>query len=68
MTEAVKAITGFAFSSLGMRRVEALPDEENKASCLVCERAGYVLEGTIRNDRIAPDGVLRNTRLYAAVQ
>lgn len=68
ITEAVKAITAFAFSNLGMRRVEALPDEENRPSCLVCERAGYVLEGTIRNERVAPNGVLRNTRLYAVVR
>ncbi len=68
ITEAVKAITAFAFSSLGMQRVEALPDEENKPSWLVCERAGYVLEGTVRNNRIGPNGVFRNTRLYAAVR
>jgi len=68
ITEAVKAITAFAFTQLGVRRVEALPDAENVPSCLVCERAGYALEGTLRNDRIAPGGTLRNTRVYALVQ
>lgn len=66
--EAVKAITAFALDELGMRRIESLPDEDNKASCAVCERAGYVLEGTLRHERMAPDGSLRNTRLYAAVR
>ena len=63
--EAVVAITEFAFSSLGMRRVEALPDDENLASCKVCERAGYALEGVLRNERAEANGRLRNTRVYA---
>lgn len=67
-TEAVRAVTAFAFDVLGMRRVQALPDDENLASCRVCERAGYALEGVIRHERVAPDGTLRDTRLYAAVR
>lgn len=63
--EAVAAITAFAFDTLGLRRVQALPDDENLASCRVAERAGYALEGVIRSERVAPDGTLRNTRLYA---
>jgi hypothetical protein len=63
--EAVNAITTWALETLGMRRIEALPDDENLASCRVCERAGYALEGVLRNDRAAPDGTLRNTRIYA---
>lgn len=66
--EAVRAITAVAFEHLAMRRIEALPDSENRASCLVCERAGYALEGTMRHDRLAPDGSLRSTCLYARVQ
>lgn len=68
ITEAVKAITEFAFQHLGMRRVEALPDEANLPSCRVCERAGYTLEGTIRHERVGPGGDLRNTRVYAVVR
>lgn len=64
-TEAFAAITGFAFDVLGMRRVEALTDNENLASCRVCERTGYALEGVLRNDRIQPNGQLRDTRVYA---
>ncbi len=68
ITEAVKAITTFAFEKLGMRRVEALPDHENRASCLVCERAGYRLEGILQNERAEPNGRLRNTCMYAFTQ
>jgi hypothetical protein len=68
MTEAVKGITDFAFEHLGLRRIEAFPDDENEASWRVCERAGYVYESTLRNERAAPDGTLRNTRLYSAIR
>lgn len=68
ITEAVKAITAFAFEQLGMRRVEALPDDDNVRSSQVCERAGYRLEGVMAHDRIAPDGSLRQTRIYACVR
>lgn len=68
ITEAVKAITGFAFQHLGMRRVEALPDDANLPSCRVCERAGYVLEGTMRHERRGPGGDMRNTRVYAVAR
>jgi RimJ/RimL family protein N-acetyltransferase len=64
-TEAVAAITAFALTTLGMRRVQALPDDENLASCKVCERVGYKLEGVMRNERAESDGKLRNTRIYA---
>jgi hypothetical protein len=67
-SEAVSAVIGFALKTLGMRRVEALPDEENLASCGVCERVGMTLEGTLRNDRVEPGGRLRSTRVYAVTQ
>lgn len=65
VTEAVVAITQFAFSELGARRVTSLPDVENLPSRRVVERAGYVLEGIMRNERVTPDGQLRSTCLYA---
>jgi len=68
VTEGVAAIVQFAFQKLGARRVEALPDEANVRSCKVCERLGFAMEGTLRHERIDPDGTLRNTRVYAKVQ
>lgn len=68
VTEGVAAIVECAFEVLGARRVEAFPDEENERSCKVCERLGFTLEGTLRHERIDPDGTLRNTRVYARVQ
>jgi len=63
--EAVRRLSEFALHELKARRVEALPDEENHESRRLCERAGYVLEGIRRNDRVAPDGVLRSTCIFA---
>ena len=68
ITEAVLAVTAFAFEQLGMRRVQALADAANLASCRVCERAGYALEGTLRHERAEPGGQLRDTRVYARLR
>ncbi|WP_374604966.1 GNAT family N-acetyltransferase [Niveibacterium sp.] len=65
ITEAVRGITQFAFAQLRMRRVECLSDAENMASRAVAERAGFALEGVLRNERIAPDGTPRNTCVYS---
>jgi RimJ/RimL family protein N-acetyltransferase len=64
-TEGVGAIVDFAFNVLGARRVDALPDDENERSWRLCERLGFECEGLLRHERIAPDGTLRNTRIYA---
>jgi RimJ/RimL family protein N-acetyltransferase len=65
MTEAVMALTEYAFQYINAARVELITDEENAASKRVAERSGFVLEGTLRNERRAPDGTLRNTCIYA---
>ena len=65
MTEAIRGLVGFAQTTLGARRLEAFTDNDNAASCALCERAGMILEGTLRHERRAPDGSLRDTRVYA---
>jgi len=47
-TEAVTAITDYAFTTLGMLRVHAEVFEWNLASMRVLEKAGYVREGVLR--------------------
>ena len=51
-----------------MRRVQALTDEENRRARRVCERAGFILEGTLRHYRASPEGLLRNACVHAAVR
>ncbi|POZ63457.1 GNAT family N-acetyltransferase [Chromobacterium alticapitis] len=65
ISEAARAICAFARQELGLRRIACLSDELNVASRRVAERAGFTLEGIMRQERIAPDGSLRNTALYA---
>ena len=65
ITEALRAITSFAFDALGARRVEIRCDPRNLRSARVAERAGFVLEGTLRNNEVGTDGKPRDTLIYA---
>lgn len=68
MTEAVLRLVKFAFEDLGARRVEIRCDEKNTKSRTVAERAGFKLEGILKQNSISPDGKkLRNTCIYAIV-
>ena len=51
VTEAVKALTDFAFDTLQAKRVEIRCDANNEKSVAVAERAGYTLDGTLKHNR-----------------
>ena len=68
VSEAISAVAAFAFERPRMRRVEALPESRNEASCRLLERIGFVLEGTLRNYKAAPGGTLTDVRMYAAIR
>jgi RimJ/RimL family protein N-acetyltransferase len=55
-TEAVSLLVDLAFAHLDARRIEIRCDTRNDASRRVAERAGFVLEGTLRNAALASDG------------
>lgn len=65
ITEAVRGITAFAFDSLGAGRVEIRCDPLYHRSVRVAERAGFRLEGGLRNFERSPGGGLRNTLIFA---
>lgn len=67
MTEAVLALTDFAFQTLKAQRVEIRMDDRNARSWRVAERAGFQLEGILRKDTRAVDDQVRDTRVYAQV-
>ncbi|WP_180970380.1 GNAT family N-acetyltransferase [Burkholderia sp. WAC0059] len=67
-SEAVDAVLNFALSTFKAYRVEALTDDLNEKSWRLCERIGMDLEGVLRHERVAPDGTLRNTRIYSKLQ
>ncbi|HEY4080529.1 MAG TPA: GNAT family N-acetyltransferase [Burkholderiaceae bacterium] len=68
MLEAVRAVAGFAFETLGLRRVQAQTHELNVPSCRLCERAGLELEAVLRHDGRDADGELGSTRIYARIR
>ncbi len=68
VTEAVLGITAFAFDALGARRVEIRCDSRNLPSARVAERAGYLLEGELRNNEVGTDGEPRDILTYAMTQ
>lgn len=65
-TEALAAVTHHALEHHALTRVYALPFAHNTASCRVLEKAGYVLEGTLRRSAVK-DGQVCDQKLYAFV-
>ena len=68
ITEGAAALTEFAFTALGARRVWCYADEENERSWKVAERLGFGHEGTHRSERSDPDGTRRTMRVYATTR
>jgi len=65
VTEALQAVTAEAFRRFDLTRLYALPFADNRASVRVLEKAGYTLEGHLRQSAIK-DGTIRDQLLYAA--
>ena len=64
----VVALSDKANTHAAAVRVELVTDELNLKSRRVAERCGFTLEGTLVNERRAPDGSLRNTCIYARIR
>ncbi len=62
---ALTAASRFAFSALGLVRVELFHALENEASCRTALRAGFALEGTHRQSFRYGDGLLRDEHSHA---
>ena len=68
ITEVVRALSRMAFDALAARRVEIRMDTNNLASRRVAERAGFTLEGVLRQDSVTPTGEPRDTCVYSRVR
>ena len=66
MTEALKAMIGFAFDTLHLHRIEAQHDLRNPASGKVMAKAGMTEEGILR-DRIFNKGRYCSVAVYAII-
>jgi RimJ/RimL family protein N-acetyltransferase len=60
-------MTAYAFTTLDLRRVFAMPFAPNRASARVLEKAGYRLEGVLRQ-HVLKDGQLLDALMYAALR
>jgi [ribosomal protein S5]-alanine N-acetyltransferase len=67
MTQAVKALSEYAFNELGFCRIYAEPYTTNPASARVLEKSGFVLEAVLRANVVKDDRVL-DQFLYAKVK
>jgi RimJ/RimL family protein N-acetyltransferase len=67
VSEAVVALTRFAFETLSAARVEIRTDSQNVRSWRIAERLGFTLEGVLQRDDRTVQGELRDTRLYAMI-
>jgi len=67
MSEAVAALNGLGFETLGAKRIEIRTDEMNLRSRKVAERTGYLLEAVLRNCHRFPGDTLRNICVYSKV-
>jgi ribosomal-protein-serine acetyltransferase len=66
MTEAINALTQYAFKQLDVRRITITCDVNNVRSKKIPERLGYVLEGTLKaNRKNHVTGEISNTLIYS---
>ena len=64
MTEAVTAVTDFWFDNFPLRRISAEVFANNTASARVLEKAGFILEGRLKN-HVVKEGEVLDSLLYA---
>jgi RimJ/RimL family protein N-acetyltransferase len=67
MVEAVRLLTDFALKKLDAQRVEIICSAHNTRSATVARRAGYVYEGTLRNDHKALNGKISSSMVFSVV-
>ena len=65
MTEAVNAVTLYAFGQLNVKRIAITCAEENFRSRKLAERLGYTFEGKLRYHRLTVTGELSSTLIFA---
>lgn len=68
MTEAVKSVTGFLFTEIGMNRISACHDTNNPASGRVMAKSGMTFEGVNRQARFDPNRGYYDIAVYAILK
>ncbi|MGN6812109.1 MAG: GNAT family N-acetyltransferase [Thermomicrobiales bacterium] len=65
--EAIRLLATMAFTHLAAQRVQIVCDARNDRSRHTAERASFVLEGRLRNDRLGADGQPRDTLVFSLI-
>ncbi|OWA33640.1 GNAT family N-acetyltransferase [Saccharibacillus sp. O16] len=68
VTEAVHGLTDYAIRYLDANRIEIRCDDRNLKSAAVAKRAGFTLEGVLRNWLREEDGTLVNEMIFAKIR
>jgi aminoglycoside 6'-N-acetyltransferase len=68
VTEATRAVIGWAFGPPGAERLRLICDANNLRSQRTAERCGFMLEGRLRRDHRWPDGSVTDTLLYGLLR
>jgi len=68
VTEAVKATLEIIFNHMGAHRVRLGCDETNLRSIKVAERCHMTREGSLRENRLNPDGTYSNSFIYGILK
>jgi RimJ/RimL family protein N-acetyltransferase len=64
-TAGVATVARWAFAALGLVRIQAFHAAVNVGSCRVAEKAGFPLEGTMRQSFVYGDGLRYDEHLHA---
>lgn len=67
MTSAVVAVTDYGFLEFKLNRIYAEPYTSNPASARILEKAGYVLEGTLRSN-VVKCGKILDQYMYSKIR
>lgn len=67
MTRAIRAATSYAFKNFDIVRLYAEPFSDNAASRRSLEKAGYILEATLRKN-VIKNGIIKDSCIYAILK
>lgn len=68
MKELMPELLRFGFEDMGLHRLEARVDPRNGASVRVLTRAGFRLEGVLRENKAEPGGGFSDSAMYSLLE
>jgi [ribosomal protein S5]-alanine N-acetyltransferase len=66
-TKAIKAAASYAFTKFDINRIYAEPFADNKASRRALEKAGFILEATLKKN-VIKNGIIKDSCIYSVLK